>query len=81
MSGEAREGTRPNRRWIAYIAAIVVVLAAGGLGGSWLLLSRWSELLTASRSEAERAFMDAETHAGDSLPYVEISETGAVLVH
>lgn len=81
MRRDRHDGSTPTRRWIGYLAGVLALLAAAGISVSWFLLSSWSELHVASRPEADQAFMEAMTQAGGGAPYLEISDTGAVLVH
>ncbi len=45
------------------------------------MLSNWSEVGTATGTDAERAFGEALAEAGNSAPYLEISAEGTVQIH
>ena len=81
MDDPGRKDGAPGRRRLGYVLAGLALLAAAGLGISWVILSRWSELTTASPPEAERAFEEALALSGGGPPYIEIAPGGEVTVH
>ena len=69
-----------NRRILGYIAIGFAVFAAAGLGISYFLLTRWSQLQTASTTEADHAFAGAVARFGGGPAYLQLLETGEVVV-
>jgi len=73
------EKTR-KRNWLILLA-VIGIFAATMLGLSALLLSRWSELRSATPRDAESAFAAALEEMESRSPYLEISEAGTVHIH
>ena len=63
------------------IVLILAVLALLGLGGSTILMSRWTQLDQVDASEARRAFDEALASMADRRPYLEVRDDGTVELH
>ena len=72
---------RNQRRTWAIVLSSVGILTATMVGLSALLLSRWSELRSATPQDAESAFAGALAGILSPSPYLEIAEDGTVQVH
>ena len=67
--------------WLRPLLSALAVIVVAGVVMSYLFLSRWTNVIQIEPTEVDEVFAAAVLEAGGGAPFIEIADSGVVIVH